>query len=194
MKKIIIVTTMATALAGSWVWAQGTAPRVVPKGNEERGKRFEFEERIGRGREWAPGQQRREFKPEEMRERMRQFMGARVKERLRASDDEWAVIEPLLDRVHKLRRQIRAGNWMIGRELRHAEEGVEPSAVQKAADALRQSVGDEAAAIETVKARLDELRAARAAAEADLKKALEELRAVLTVRQEAELVLMGVLD
>ncbi len=59
-------------------------------------------------------------------------------------------------------------------------------------DALRRAIEGKAPPAE-IKARLSELRAARDKKEADLEKAREELRQVLSVRQEAVAVMMGLL-
>lgn len=179
MTRKVVITAAIAALAAVAAFAQ-TAP---PEGREGR----EFRE--GRGRDRGPGQAGR-FDPEQMRERMRETW----KQRLKATDEEWAVIEPLITKVTEARRMTRPPAGRGGPGGARPPEGAEDSALRKATDALRQAVEDEAAPPETLKARLDELRAARAAAEAELKKAQDELRGVLTVRQEAQLVLMGLLD
>lgn len=177
--KATLIAAAVVALAAMTAFAQ-TAP---PQGRE--GGEF----REGRGRERVPGQPGR-FDPEQMRERMRETW----KQRLQASDEEWAVIEPLITKVTEARRQTRPGPGRGGPGGQRPPEGTEGSDLRKATDALRQALEDNNTPPETLKARLDELRAARAAAEAELKKAQDELRAVLTVRQEAQLVLMGLLD
>jgi hypothetical protein len=193
MRKILIWTAVAVTLASVGVWAQQEPP-AGGTNPPRRGERGERRMRGNADQEPGRGPQGREASPEQMRERMQQFMGARIKERLQASDDEWAVIEPLLRRVSELRRQTRVAGSVMGRGRRPPEAEAATNPAEKAAEALRTALDGEGTAAETIKARLDELRAARAAASAELKKAQEELRAVLTVRQEAELVLMGVLD
>lgn len=183
MKKILRMAATIAALTASVGLAQQAGPR------EGRGERGEVAERgPGRGRG-------REFNPEQMRERMREFMSNRIKEQLKVSDEEWGVIEPLAEKVMEARRQTRA--LMIGRGVFGGPpppEGGEAGAVRKATGALRQALENETTPVETLKARLEEVRAARAEAEAELKKAQEDLRAVLTVRQEAQFVLFGILD
>ncbi len=175
MKKTMLMAATIAALTAGVALAQQEGPR---EGRDGPGR--------GRGRE---------FNPEQMRERMREFMNTRVKEQLKASDEEWGVIEPLLTKVTEARRQARP--MVMGRGGPGGPPppaGADDSAIRKATDALRQALENEGTPAETIKARLDELRTARTAAEAELKKAQEELRAVLTVRQEAQLVLFGVLD
>jgi len=177
MKKMMLMAATIAAMIAGAALAQQEGPR------EERGDRGP-----GRGRG-------REFNPEQMRERMREFISTRLKEQLKVSDEEWGVIEPLADKVMEARRQTR--QMPMGRGGPGGPpppEGGDAGAVRKATDALRQALENETTPVETVKARLDELRAARTAAEADLKKAQDDLRAVLTVRQEAQFVLFGILD
>ncbi|MCX7012663.1 MAG: hypothetical protein NTW86_08905 [Candidatus Sumerlaeota bacterium] len=61
-------------------------------------------------------------------------------------------------------------------------------------DALRQTLESTTATPEEIKAKLEALRKARTAKEDALKKSRNALREVLTVKQEAQLVLMGILD
>jgi len=60
--------------------------------------------------------------------------------------------------------------------------------------ALQTVLENKDASPEEIKAKLNALRTTRAKREAELKTAREELRKVLTLRQEAQLVLMGMLD
>mgnify|MGYP001074398676 CR=1 FL=1 len=60
--------------------------------------------------------------------------------------------------------------------------------------ALQTTLENKDASADDIKAKLTALRTSRAKKEADLKSAREELRKVLTLRQEAQLVLMGMLD
>jgi hypothetical protein len=64
---------------------------------------------------------------------------------------------------------------------------------QKSRD-LRASLENKEAKPEELKAKLAAYREARQKAKADLTKAQEELRELLTVRQEAVLVMMGTLE
>jgi len=61
-------------------------------------------------------------------------------------------------------------------------------------EALRTALDKADTPAADIEAKLKEFRAARKAKEADLQKAREELRKVLKVRQEASMVLMGLLD
>ena len=95
------------------------------------------------------------------------------------NDDEWAVIQPLVQKVMEARRE--AGPGGPGGFGRAASS--EQQALQKALD--------DAAPIPQVKETLAKYRAARAEKRAALATAQASLLAVLSVKQEAEAVLLG---
>jgi uncharacterized protein (DUF3084 family) len=66
--------------------------------------------------------------------------------------------------------------------------------VSKAAEDLRTTLGDQNSTVAQVKEKLTAYRAEREKAREELSKAQEDLRSVLSVKQEAQLVLMGSLD
>jgi len=70
----------------------------------------------------------------------------------------------------------------------------EPSAVDRAAEALQTTLANASATPDEIKSKLTALRAAREKAKQELAKAQQDLRQVLTLRQEAQLVVMGMLD
>jgi hypothetical protein len=146
---------------------------------------------------------------------MNQWMMQRMKEQLGATDDEWAVIEPRLEKVQTLARDARSGGMggMFGRgqfggpgggrgqpggAAPQPPQGAQPtapqSAVSKAAEDLRTTLGDQNSTVAQVKEKLTAYRAEREKAREELSKAQEDLRSVLSVKQEAQLVLMGSLD
>jgi hypothetical protein len=59
---------------------------------------------------------------------------------------------------------------------------------------LRSTLEDQSATADQIKSKLDTLRQARAQAKVDLSKAEDDLRSLLTQRQEAQMVIVGVLD
>jgi len=165
------------------------------------------------GQAGQPGQrgQRGQFDME----RMRQMMNERMKTQLGASDAEWTVIEPRLTKVMTLSRQAGGGGrgmmGMFGSQRRGPQGapgdrgpggrpgpqgagGRELSAVEKMAEQLRTTLENSASGAEQIKAQLLALRAAREKARQDLIKAQKELQQILTLRQEAQLVLMGMLN
>jgi hypothetical protein len=167
---------------------------------------------------------------------MRQQMTDRLRDQMEASDDEWKVIQPLLDKVQQLQRQSggRGGPGMFGpggpggpppggpnadpAAQRGSPQGGQGtggpgggpnfgpgggpnfgpggprSEVQAKQADLRETLQSQDAPADDVKARLAALREARAKAKADLAKAQDELRQVLSVRQEAVLVVFGMLE
>lgn len=158
------------------------------------------------------GQGNRRFDPEQMRA----FMQERMREMLGASEEEWQIIGPRLEKVQTLQMQSRAGGGMMfgrgpggpggpgqgpgagdngGRGDRQNRRGGgmwgEP---MPEATALQELLQSEDAKADDIKAKLQALRAAKARNEAELKKAQAALAEVLTLRQEAQLVLMGTLS
>jgi hypothetical protein len=160
-------------------------------------------------------------------EATRQQMMQRIQQQLGASDTEWQVIQPRLQKVMELSRQTnrRGAGRMQGRpggqrgqggtearpggrrgagqqtqgprgQTRRPRDDAnrEPSPVQKASEELRTLLGDASASPEQVKAKLAALRQVRETAQQHLAQARSELQQVLAVKQEARLVLMGLLE
>jgi hypothetical protein len=145
--------------------------------NEERRR----EDRGGRGN----------FDPSQWRQ---QIMD-RMKEQLGSSDDEWKVLEPRVTKVMELQRDAR-GPMMFGRiggGDRSRESG-STSPVQRAATELRSGLEDKSLSAEEISKRLATYRQAKEQAKADLVKAQADLKELLSQRQEAQLVMAGMLD
>lgn len=129
------------------------------------------------------------FDPEQMRQRMME----RVKEQMEVkNDDEWKVLEPLVQKVMDTRRDVQMSGMgrMFGRGGRGGDQGdqgnrrrfgPEPSAEETA---LEKAI-DAKASKEELKSAMAKYREARKAKEAKLQVAQDDLRKVLTVRQEA---------
>ncbi len=159
-----------------------------------------------------PGQERGRGgprSPEEWRQRMEEFrtrIEDQLRERLGATEEEWKVLQPRMDKVQQLMRQSRGGfRGMIGRggrgrrggDDRQPAEGTperESSDVEKKTEALQSLLDDETSSAPSIKAALAALRKARQKAQDELAVARKELRKVVTLRQEGQLVLMGMLD
>jgi len=150
-----------------------------------------------------PGRGGARMTPEEMRKRMQD----RMRERLGATEEEMKVLGPKIEKVSTLQRAGRGGfgGGMAARGggRRGGTPGATPapgapareqSDVQKKTEALQSLLDDQASSSSAIKAALDALRAAREKAAQELEAARKDLRAVVTVRQEAALVLMSVLD
>ncbi|MGE3312076.1 MAG: hypothetical protein AB7O66_19090 [Limisphaerales bacterium] len=148
------------------------------------------------------------FDPAQMQERLMTM----YRERLEiTSDDEWKAIQPLVAKVGEARREVGTG---FGRNLfrppgggrggdqgggggggggnggRRGGFGGEPSAEEAA---LEKAIESKASAAD-IKTALAKLRDSKKAKEAKLAEAQENLRKVLTVRQEAQAVLAGLLN
>jgi outer membrane murein-binding lipoprotein Lpp len=161
----------------------------------------------------------------------RQRMADRLKTALKASDEEWAVIQPLMEKIQTKAREAgeggRGGMGGPGGGGR-GQRGGGPGGpggpggggpggpgggpggqgggrgqrgggqmgggATAEAQALRTTLQNENAAPAELQAKLSALREQRKKAQAELTQAREDLRKVLTLRQEATLVLMNVLE
>jgi hypothetical protein len=129
-----------------------------------------------------------------MQERMAEMM----KERMGATDEEWTVIKPRLEEVMKLSQNAGGMRGMFGRGRRNpdgqpdAEAPTEP--VQIAIDDLQKTLDKEAPTAAEIKAKLAALRGAREKNKQELVIAQQKLKDVLSVKQEAMLVMMGMLE
>lgn len=112
------------------------------------------------------------------------------------NDDEWAVISERLLKLTELRRSMAgpaggARGGPPGGDPRMAARGGRPGGTPEAA-ALQVAVNDKLPDAE-IKVRLAQLRKTRKENETKLEQAQEDFRAVLTIRQEAVAVLLGLL-
>ncbi len=139
----------------------------------------------------------------------RQRMNERLKTALKASDEEWAVIQPLLEKVMEKQREVMmsrmgglfggdrrgGGNRPGGPEQNNATNTNRPPRVnQPEIEALKNALQNDSTPNDQIKAKLEAVRAARKKATAELEAASEDLRKVLSLRQEALLVMMGILQ
>ena len=138
------------------------------------------------------------FDPAQFRQRMLD----NVKEQLAASDDEWKVIEPKLTKVYEVQRDSRGGSMFGGfRRSRGGDNSggtssadTTRSPVQQASHDLQTVLDKKDATAEEINAKLTAYREAREKAKQSLASAQKDLKDVLTQRQEAVLVNMGMLD
>ena len=137
---------------------------------------------------------RRRFDPARMRERMQE----RMKEQLGATDEQWETLGPQVSKVQTLTTQIKGGGMatlMRGRGLTaQPAEGEEQTDLEKATQELQTALADEAVKPDKIKELLTALRTAREKSKEELAKEQDALRKTVNVRQEAQLVLMGLLD
>jgi hypothetical protein len=148
------------------------------------------------------------------------MMFDRMKEQIGATDEQWKDIQPRLQKVMMLSRQVSvSGRGMIfggpggfgGRRqtgtgrTRSQDAGdrtrpgtgraqVQQTAVGKATAELREVLRNEEATADQIKAKLTALRTAKEKAQKELAAAQKDLKEKLNVKQEAFLVLSGYLN
>jgi hypothetical protein len=139
-------------------------------------------------REGGPRGNRPQMNPEEMQKRRMD----QIKSTLQMTDEKWKAVEPLLQKVMTLSMELRGG----GRRGPNAEQNAATPASEIATktNELRTLMGDAAATDDAVKAKLAELTAAKDKVKAALAAARTDLCKALTVKQQANLVLTGILD
>lgn len=125
-----------------------------------------------------------------------QRMMERMKTELGATEDEWTVLEPKIQKVMDINRDLQAGpmGGMGGRRGGAAAPAAAEGEVAKATAALRETLQNTDATPEEITTKLTALRDARTKATADLEEARKDLKSVVTPRQEAVLVLAGTLQ
>ena len=119
-----------------------------------------------------------------------------IKDRMGATDDEWKVIQPKLEKVMTLRNESRGG--FFGSSRRSSESSSSSDAnrspMQQASKDLREILDKKDATPEEINAKLTAFREARDKSRQQLVTAQKDLKDVLSARQEAVLVSMGMLD
>jgi len=124
-----------------------------------------------------------------------------IKEQIQANDAEWSVLAPRVERVIKAQREVQAGHDPRGvreprppKEPKPDEQPRPVSVVSESAKALSATLWDQSAAATEIRRQVAAIRDARAKARRELTQSQEELRQLLTYRQEAVLIIMGLLD
>lgn len=135
--------------------------------------------------------------PQQMQQMIQQRMMDGFRQQLAVTnDDEWSVIQERLSKVVRIRMDMFSGG--MGMMRRNGGNGgpggfrgfgtPDPSA-----QSLQNAI-DTGAPTAQIKAALEKYRDSRKQKQADLAKAQEDLRSVLTLKQEAALVLAGMLE
>lgn len=201
MLRRIIVTAMAVCIVAMLLVSQSFSA-AGGAGGGGRGGRGQRPQREG------AGQMQRD--PAEMQ----RMMTERMKAQIGATDEQWKDIQPRLQKVMNLSRQLNApgrGMMFAGRRQPGgpgtADQGAgqrtrpgtgraqtEQSAVGKATEELREVLRNEEATSEQIKTKLTALRTAKEKAQKELETAQKDLKQKLTVKQEAFLVLSGYLN
>jgi len=134
------------------------------------------------------------FDPTQFQQRMMD----NIKERLEFTNDtDWNAVQPLVQKVMDARRETMAGGFgRFGRRGGNGGGGGGGAFGAQAnpdAEALQQAIDSNAPAAQ-IKTLLDKYRASQKARQAKLESAQADLRKVLTQKQEAQAVLMGLLN
>jgi hypothetical protein len=120
-----------------------------------------------------------------------------VKDKLAFTNDvEWTAVKPMVQKVIDARRDAMVRMSGFGRRSgNNGDNAGRGSSDQSSpeADSLQKSL-DSNAPMDQIKSGLEKYRAAHKDKEAKLAEAQENLRKVLTVRQEAQAVLLGLLN
>jgi hypothetical protein len=144
-----------------------------------------------------------DFDPAQFRQRMMD----RLKEQLGSSDDEWKVLQPKVEKVMNAQRDARSGGGGgvgfffgggggggRGRDGGGGGGDQPQTPVAKASADLRSGLENKDLPAEEIARRLTALREARNKARDELTKSQKELKELLTQRQEAMLVMAGMLE
>lgn len=140
------------------------------------------------------------FDPAQMQQRMMQ----RVQDELAITNDtDWSAVQPLVQKVMDAQRDARGGGMarMFARNRGNNNNGGQQGGGRNnffgqpspEADALQKAIDDNAPSSQ-IKDLLAKYQASQKAKQAKLLSAQNDLRAVLTVKQEAQATLLGLLD
>jgi hypothetical protein len=189
MRNKMLWTAVAMALVGSALLLDAVRAPAQPRGGRDG---------------W------RHMTPEQRAERMKEFRDRMLdhqRERLGFTKEEWTVVSPRYVKVSELRGRLAMGGrgWMrrmMGRgrpgrgreDERDDERDDEKSPLVKAREALDDLVEQDNADAGKIADALKTYRDERSKVEQQLAKARKELREVLNARQEAMLVLQGMIE
>jgi Spy/CpxP family protein refolding chaperone len=124
----------------------------------------------------------------------RQQMEDRLKGDLKATDDEWKILQPKIEKVFNAQRDASGGffGFRRGGDNNNQDEPTTP--VAKALRDLRQALDNDKASADELASKLKALREAKEKAKVEVQAAQKDLKEVLTQRQEAVLVMSRMLD
>ena len=160
------------------------------------GQRGAQRERSGAQNTQRPQAERRQFDPQQMQKMMEQ----RMQRQVGASDAEWKTVGPSVMKVSQLNRQVSGGGMgaMLGgrRGGMGGPQGAQeqPTELDKATEQLQTLLDNDSAKPEDIEKQLTVLRTAREKVKTQLVAEQLKLQKQVTVRQKAQLVLMGLLD
>ncbi len=217
LKSIVVTLAMMLSfgLASPVVWAQDGPPPDGPRqrdGGREAGQRDRGPGGRG-GWENMTDEQREQMRErfEERRKQMEKQMNEQTREELDMSAEEFEALLPMIQKVRQLTQEQMAvgmSSMFGGRGNRGpggGRGGFNPfgdtdsmssqgKALSDATTALRETLDKDDVSADEVKSKLAALRSARNNMQDALRQAREELRGYMTPKQEATLVLQGLLD
>ena len=135
-------------------------------------------------------------------QQMQAMMDKRIQQNLDLSDDAWAKLQPLVDKVQELAHQNDTGPRMHGRPHRDDDDNAGPdqqddrpkTSVESAIADLKKVLSDKSSTDEKVQAATKVVEDAEKKSADDLADARKALKAAVNTRQLAVLVAMGVLN
>jgi hypothetical protein len=117
-------------------------------------------------------------------EQLQPFMGA--------SDDEWAILKPRIDRIQALQRILEGRN--PNNNQRNAQNPQQRNLIPELKQTMQEQFFTLATPPATLRSTLQAFRDAQARARQELAAAQNELQMFLTTRQEVLLVVMDILE
>ncbi|GEM_PF-910016 len=137
-------------------------------------------------------------------EQMQNMMSPRLKELLGSTDEEWAVIGPKVLKVvslvssqssgFQLRSLMGRSNAQGNTQVRGGDTRASANTGDKTLEELQTLLASEDTTSTQIKNKVSEVRKARETAKQDLAKAQKDLRELLTLKQEATLISLGLLE
>jgi hypothetical protein len=130
----------------------------------------------------------------QMQATMQKLTTMRLRDQLQCSDAEYAIMEPLIQKVIAAQNAVGANGGMRMMGGLVATPSPAAADVNKARKALHAAIADPNTTPDQFVSLLKDLRDAQAKAKDELTAARQELVTVLNVRQEAALAQMGILE
>jgi len=172
----------------------------------QRGQRRDRQDQRGQGGQLREGQGQRQGGAQGRGQQGQRSQGRsdaeRMQERLGATEAEWKVLGPRVMKVSELSRQLRGGGRGNQRggsrggrpDSQQNAPARQPSAIEVAQEQLRALLDNTSATPGQIRQRVAALRTARKQVQQQLVVAQKNLIQIVTVRQEAQLIIMGLLD
>lgn len=145
----------------------------------------------GPGRPLTPEEEKQQ---KEIMEKYQKQVSKQSQEFLGATDEEWKVLEPKYNKVQTLSTLAQYGSSIVYFGAPPSDQSASETDLQKATAELGKLLKNKDVKTEDIKAALETYRKARAKIKEDLEKARKELKELLTGKQEAQLVLRGLLE